>query len=703
MVQLPENYVEKVYAGFLGKAVGVRLGAPVEPSVWTDEKIREVFGEITGYIKDFTNFAADDDTNGPIFFIRALEDYGTDCQITAEDIGNAWLNYTSEEHGMFWWGGYGISTEHTSYLNLKSGLKAPISGSIVRNGIVCAEQIGGQIFIDAWGLVCPGNPRLAADYARKAASVSHDGNGIYGGMFVAACISQAFVARDMRNIIATGLAAIPKDCEYARMAHDVINAWQATPDNFRDGFAFVKQYYGYDRYPGVCHIIPNAAVVILALLYGQGDFAKSICIATMCGWDTDCNAGNVGTIAGVAYGLEQIAMSWRKPINDTIVASSLLGSLNIVGIPTFSRYLAGFGYKIARQELPPALAANLPGRDIRYDFELPGSTHGFRVSNPRKNALENTDEIAYQGTRSLKVTVLDLLRGEALRIFFKPWYRAEDFDDDRYRPAFSPTVYPGQTIALRIYLKQEPDAGELWGALYVRNSQTKAIVKGNLVKMEPDQWLEFAWTIPDLEGGAIDEVGLGVERLSKERYACRLYLDHVIVSGKAGYTVDFAKESPEFHGVTQFTYNGGLWTLEDGELSVISPAGSAAYTGHYYMRDYVFESVVIPKFGQSHTISLRVKGAMMGYVAGFDGAGQLVLYKNDHGYRQLVRADYDWKLDNRYHFKAEVIGNHLKIWVNGDLMCEYADIENPYLHGQYGFSQLQGGHTHFSVLKVTEL
>ena len=85
-----------------------------------------------------------------------------------------------------------------------------------------AEQIGGQIFIDTWGLVTPGNPDLAAQYAAAAASVTHDGNGIYGGIFVAVCISWAFVEADMRKIIEKGLSYIPKDCEYARVVNAVM-------------------------------------------------------------------------------------------------------------------------------------------------------------------------------------------------------------------------------------------------------------------------------------------------------------------------------------------------------------------------------------------------------------------------------------------------------------------------------------------------
>ena len=72
------NYLEKVYAGFLGMNIGIRLGAPVEPTIWTYERIQKTYGEITGYVKDFKNFAADDDANGPVFFLRALMDDAID-------------------------------------------------------------------------------------------------------------------------------------------------------------------------------------------------------------------------------------------------------------------------------------------------------------------------------------------------------------------------------------------------------------------------------------------------------------------------------------------------------------------------------------------------------------------------------------------------------------------------------------------------
>src|SRR5690606_30593202 len=213
--------LEKIYAGFIGKAIGVRLGAPVEPTIWSYERIQKTYGEVTQYLRDFKNFAADDDTNGPVYFIRALRDYGLGAG--AEEVGKTWLNYAAEEHGMFWWGGFGISTEHTAYKNLQAGIPAPRSGSIAQNGATAAEQIGGQIFIDSWGWVHPGDPAKAAEASARAASVAHDGEGLNGARFCAAAIAQAFVARTIEEIIEAGLSTIAPDSLYTRVARAVLS------------------------------------------------------------------------------------------------------------------------------------------------------------------------------------------------------------------------------------------------------------------------------------------------------------------------------------------------------------------------------------------------------------------------------------------------------------------------------------------------
>lgn len=140
---IPADYVERCYAGWLGKVIGVRFGAPIEGMTYQD--ILQKYGEITGYLADYRNFAADDDTNGPLFFLHTLEDADSPVDVSDVAYGENWLNYIPYEHGMLWWGGYGVSTEHTAYLNLAAGIDAPQSGAMLQNGKGVSEQIGGQI------------------------------------------------------------------------------------------------------------------------------------------------------------------------------------------------------------------------------------------------------------------------------------------------------------------------------------------------------------------------------------------------------------------------------------------------------------------------------------------------------------------------------------------------------------------------------
>jgi ADP-ribosylglycohydrolase len=196
-MSFPADYVERVYAGVLGKLIGVYLGRPFEG--WSHERIMNELGEVWQYVHEQRGLpliVTDDDISGTFTFIRALEDYGYSRDITPTEIGETWLNYLVEGKTILSWAGLGCSTEHTAYLRLKHGVPAPLSGSIEMNGAIVAEQIGSQIFIDSWAMVAPGDPEFAADLARRAASVSHDGEAIYGAQFLAAMEAQAFVEKE---------------------------------------------------------------------------------------------------------------------------------------------------------------------------------------------------------------------------------------------------------------------------------------------------------------------------------------------------------------------------------------------------------------------------------------------------------------------------------------------------------------------------
>jgi len=171
---IPADYAERVYAGVLGKVIGVYLGRPFEG--WTYERITKELGEINYYVHEKFGvplIVTDDDISGTFTFLRALPNYGNSHDLTPAQIGETWLNYIIERRTILWWGGRGNSTEHTAFLNLKEGIPAPRSGSIGQNSKVVAEQIGAQIFVDGWGMVAPGDPELAADLAcARAASAT---------------------------------------------------------------------------------------------------------------------------------------------------------------------------------------------------------------------------------------------------------------------------------------------------------------------------------------------------------------------------------------------------------------------------------------------------------------------------------------------------------------------------------------------------
>ena len=180
---LPEDYAERVYAGVLGKTIGVYLGRPFEG--WTYDRIQSRLGDIEYYVHDKVGvplLVTDDDIAGTFTFLRTLMDNSFDPDLSAEAIGEGWLNYLIEGKTVLWWGGLGNSTEHTAYLRLKNGVKAPSSGSAALNSQVVSEQIGAQIFIDGWAMVSPGNPDQAARLGQaRSESQSRWRGGLWGG------------------------------------------------------------------------------------------------------------------------------------------------------------------------------------------------------------------------------------------------------------------------------------------------------------------------------------------------------------------------------------------------------------------------------------------------------------------------------------------------------------------------------------------
>ena len=370
--------LEKLYAGLIGMDAGMRLGAPVENPFWTYERLQSYYSDIRGYLREQRYYTADDDVNGPLIFVRALADNAMPETLAPETVGETWLNYTRRGMGMFWWGGEDVSTEHRAYINLRRGVKAPRSGSIEENGKTAAEQIGGQIFVDAWGLICPGDPARARRESRRRSrepALSHGGSGA-DRRAVDGCVRRRGVygtsSLDARRSADPVCASCRRKCHYRRVVETVRAYHRAHPAeaDFRACREMIAREFSDEEYPGGYHIVPNAGICILAMLYGKGEFGRSIEISVMCGYDTDCNASNIGTILGVLGGLGGVPERYRRPINDLVTLSSVSGYLNLVDLSDKAKELGALSCRMYGGTLPEDIVCPKPGR-AAYGLSVP--------------------------------------------------------------------------------------------------------------------------------------------------------------------------------------------------------------------------------------------------------------------------------------------------------------------------------------------
>ncbi|KAA9010350.1 ADP-ribosylglycohydrolase family protein [Histidinibacterium aquaticum] len=663
----PETIREKIYAGLIGKAVGVRLGAPVEPTVWDHDRIREVYGEIDDYVRDYRNFAADDDTNGPLFFVRALWDEGDD--LTHAAAGRNWLNYIGDGHGMLWWGGFDISTEETAFRYLQRGIKPPKSGSIELRGQVPAEQIGGQIFSDCWGWVCPGDPEGAARLARIMASVAHDGEALHGAAYVAGATAAAFTARDIEEVHHVARALVEDGSHYAQVI-DAVEAFHAEePEDWRSCFHMLERDFGYDKWTGVCHVIPNAGVVALALLYGEGDMPRTAAIATMCGWDTDCNAGNAANIAGVLQGVCPHWSKWRRPINDILITSAVTGSLNIVDMPSAARDMAVLALRRRGESIPEEWANAALSRTVEFDFALPGASHGIRAEGSHRLRT-----IPDHLSGALDVQIDRWAGGEGGRVFWKPFYREGEFDDNRYRPMLSPLVASGQTVAIEL---MGTDAAEgprdVRFVPYVRYASSGKRDDLGMWRPLPLDWEMVRFDLPE-SAEAIDEIGIRMIQQGEGRVLMSCLIRSFSVTG-AGHTVVLpALEAEEWGSVSRFSFNRGTWGL-DGDLIVgRSDNDGDLWTGHAFTTDQTVKARITRFEGDSHLVTARAAGTQRFYAAGIE-AGRAVILREDFGRTELGAVPVEAGEEVDLTFSAT--GNRLSLSIDGEEVLSATDDRHP--------------------------
>ncbi len=323
----------KIKGAWLGRAVGCLLGKPVEcirsnefipflkesgnypmhRYVLSSDITEETYNKYKFWFRDkpyadtVDGMPVDDDTNYVVLSQKIIDDYGRGFK--SEDVAQSWLKYQSVNSY--------FTAEKTAYVNFINCIKPPAS-AVYKNA--CREWIGAQIRGDYYGYINPGNPEKAAEMAYNDARISHIKNGVYGEMFVSAMVACAAVTDSVEDIILGGLGQIPCTSRLYEAVTKIMSDYNSGA-SVEDCFDYIHSQYDEHTDYGWCHTIPNAMIVTAALLYGRGDFGKSICCAVSMAFDTDCNGATVGSIMGMRGTDSCIDNVWSKPINNKIHTS----------------------------------------------------------------------------------------------------------------------------------------------------------------------------------------------------------------------------------------------------------------------------------------------------------------------------------------------------------------------------------------------
>jgi len=325
---------DRFLGAWLGRCAGCLLGKPVE-----GRRTRELWGflkmtdqwPLSDYIrfgvagqaaKMYPGFVArkefdvidhmpvDDDMDYTLTGFLIVKERG--AAFTPADVARFWMRnipllctYTAER---------------VAYRNLAIQIQPPASASY-RNPY--REWIGARIRADAFGYLSAGNPERAAEFAWRDASISHVKNGIYGEMLIAAMIAAAPYCDGITKLLEAGLREIPKTSRLHADMREVM-AWHAGGLGYDEAVARIHERWDEYSWHHWCHTNSNTMICAAALLWGEGDFGKSVCRAVQPGFDTDCNGATVGSIVGMMLGAKRIPSDWTRRLNNTL-KTSLIG------------------------------------------------------------------------------------------------------------------------------------------------------------------------------------------------------------------------------------------------------------------------------------------------------------------------------------------------------------------------------------------
>lgn len=307
-----DKLMDKIKGGWAGQTIGCTYGGPTEfryngtmiqdyiPIVWPD-----------GYIKWWYENAPGlyDDVYMDLTFVDVFDHLGLDAPVDSFAMAFANAGY------MLW------HANQAARYNILQGIMPPASGHWLNNPH--ADDLDYQIEADYAGLMSPGMPNTASEISDKIGHIMNYGDGWYGGVYVGAMYSLAFISDDIEFIVSEALKTIPQESRYYQCMNDVIRWHKEFPDDWKRTWFECEKKWSEDIgcpdgvfVPFNIDAVINSAYILIGLLYGDGDFYKTIDISTRCGQDSDCNPASAAGILGTVLGYSKIPEYWLKNLKE---------------------------------------------------------------------------------------------------------------------------------------------------------------------------------------------------------------------------------------------------------------------------------------------------------------------------------------------------------------------------------------------------
>lgn len=345
-----DELYEKLHGGWIGRCVGCDLGKPFEtyPFVCGDEIHPHGWRHIKKYLEGANAWPLDYYVPATSAYTNEVPDARTSCpDSTRENIkwidGDDDIRYTLIGTELFEKCGFGITpldvarlwterlavhqvctAEEEAYVNFSYEFPSsnpPTEAEFYKKLRLIRERnnpyreyLGARIRVDGYSMCAPGLPLKAAKMAFNDASLSHERNGVYSAMYVAALISLAYVEKDVRTLVERAKTIVPAKSR-EREAIDFAISVADKYDDFTDVAEAI--WTKFEKYSWI-HSLNNDSLLTAALLWSKGDFEKGITSAVVGALDTDCNGASVGCILGVMNGAHGIPAKWTDPVADSI-------------------------------------------------------------------------------------------------------------------------------------------------------------------------------------------------------------------------------------------------------------------------------------------------------------------------------------------------------------------------------------------------